>query len=296
MRGIGAVAASAIEAELFDLYAQGQGKPLCRVLGGGKGRKILAYASAGDLSFSPDGIFQQAKRLRREGFRAYKIRAGGRGSDPPVDRLQLDVDRIAAGREAMSPDASIFVDVGVPQRPQPWPRSKAEAYLRAFEPYKIGFLEEPAMTYDVVGYAALQKLGLAPIAGGESFADPEEFSPFFEAGAYGVAQPDAAVVGGPASCTEVCRMAGRYGVPVCLHAWSAGVGIAQNLHVAWAADNAIAIEFPVSTHAPQSEPLAPLLRFDDGYLMPSLRPGLGVEITEQLLARYRYQAGNERDF
>ena len=296
MRGIGAAASSAIESALFDLHAQAQGKPLWQSLGIGQGRKVLAYASAGDMSFSPEGIFQQARRLRAQGFRAYKLRAGGRAGDPPADRLALDVDRVAAAREAMGADASIFVDVGVPQRPQPWPSAKAEAYLRALQPYNIGFLEEPAMTYDIAGYAALQRLGLAPVAGGESLADPEEFKPFFEAGAYGVAQPDAAVVGGPVSCMAVCRMAAQFDVPVCLHAWSAGVGIAQNLHAAWAADNAIAIEFPVSEHAPQSEPLTPLLQFEDGYLLPSPRPGLGVEITEQLLARYRYQTGNERDF
>ena len=95
---------------------------------------------------------------------------------------------------------------------------------------------------------------------------------------------------------SVCRSAAASGVPVCLHAWSAGVGIAQNLHAAWAAKNAIAIEVPVSEHAPQTEPLAPLLRFQDGYLLPSSRPGLGVDVTEELLARYAYQPGHERDF
>lgn len=299
MRGIGAVATSAIEAALFDLHAQAKGEPLWRLLrgDGSDGRKVLAYASAGDGSFSPDGIFRQARRLRDEGFRAYKLRAGGRLDNESVEqRLAIDVERVAAAREALGPDAAVFVDVGVPQRPEPWTLARAEAYLRAIEPYKVGFLEEPALTYDVAGYASLQKLGSTPVAGGESFAAPEEFEPFFAAGAYGVAQPDAAVVGGPVSCTKVCRGAAAAGVPVCLHAWSAGVGVAQNLHAAWAADNAIAIEFPVSAHPPQTEPLAPILRFEDGYLLPTTRPGLGVDVTGELLERYRYQPGHERDF
>jgi L-alanine-DL-glutamate epimerase-like enolase superfamily enzyme len=111
-----------------------------------------------------------------------------------------------------------------------------------------------------------------------------------------VAQPDAAVVGGPVSCASVCRQAAEFGVPVGLHAWSAGVGIAQNLHAAWSADNALAVEFPVSTHAPQTEPIEPLLHFDDGYLHPTSRVGLGVDVTEELLMRYAYQPGKERDF
>jgi L-alanine-DL-glutamate epimerase-like enolase superfamily enzyme len=296
MRGIGAGASSAIEAAVFDLHAQKLRQPLWKIIGDGTARPVLAYASAGDMSFSPDDIHRQVSRVRKQGFRAYKIRCGGRLSDPPTDRLPLDVQRVAAAREALGPDGKLFVDVGVPQRPQTWPLDKAEAYIRALQPYDIGFFEEPAMTYDLDGYAALQKLRLIPIAGGESFTDPEEFEPFFRAGALGVAQPDAAVVGGPVSCVAVCRSAAAAGVGVCLHAWSAGVGIAQNLHAAWAAPNARAIEWPVSEHAPQTEPLAGLVRFENGYLLPSSTAGLGVEVSDELLRRYPYEAGRERDF
>jgi L-alanine-DL-glutamate epimerase-like enolase superfamily enzyme len=304
MRGIGACATSAIESALLDLYAQRKGLPLWRVLvqqsvhgaAASDGHKALAYASAGDFSFSPEGIFRQARRLREHGFRAYKLRCGGSRSDTAGDCLPRDVERVAAAREAMGSDAMIFVDVGVPQRPQTWPREKAEAYLRAIAPYGVGFLEEPALTYDVEGYAALQRLRLVPIAGGESFTDPEEFEPFFRAGAYGVVQPDTSVAGGPASCMRVCRRAAEVGVPVCLHAWSGGVGIAQNLHVAWASPNVLAIEWPISLHPPQTQPLAPIVRFEDGCLLPSDRPGLGVDVSQELLKSHAYQQGHERDF
>jgi L-alanine-DL-glutamate epimerase-like enolase superfamily enzyme len=297
MRGIGAAAISAIESAVYDLYAQQQGKPLWQVLGGGGGvGKVLAYASAGDNSFSPEQIYAQARRVRQQGFRAYKLRCGGRLDEAREDRLALDVERVAAARQAMGPDAAVFVDVGVPQRPQTWSVQRAEQYLRSLSPYRIGFLEEPAMTYDVKGYAALQRLGLAPIAGGESFTDPEEFAPFFEAQALGVAQPDAAVVGGPASAVEVCRTAQQLGVPVCLHAWSAGVGIAQNLHAAWADGKVMAIEWPISQHPPQTEPLAGMVRFQDGYLLACTKPGLGVQVSDELLKRYPYRADCERDF
>jgi len=297
MRGVGAGAISAIESAVYDLYAQQQGKPLWQVLGGqGGGGKVLAYASAGDNSFGPEQIYAQARRVREQGFRAYKLRCGGGAGDTPQDRLAWDVERVAAARQAIGPDGSVFVDVGVGQRPQTWPRQWAERYLRALSPYRIGFLEEPAMTYDVKGYAALQRLGLTPIAAGESFTDPQEFAPFFEAQALGVAQPDAAVVGGPASAVTVCRMAQEHGVPVCLHAWSAGVGIAQNLHAAWACANVLAIEWPISQHPPQTQPAAGLVRFQDGYLLASTKPGLAVDVSDELLKRYPYRPDCERDF
>jgi L-alanine-DL-glutamate epimerase-like enolase superfamily enzyme len=151
------------------------------------------------------------------------------------------------------------------------------------------------MTYDVARYRELHRRGVIPTAGGESFTCPEEFEPFFEAGAFGVVQPDAAVVGGPASCVDVLVRARTLGVPACLHSWSAGVGIAQNLHAACAVDGVIALEGSQVAHAPASEPLRPIWHFADGYLQQPSAPGLGVSITEELLAACRFESGNERD-
>ena len=135
--------------------------------------------------------------------------------------------------------------------------------MDACEPYAVRSIEEPAMTYDVNRYRELQAMGRIPIAGGESFSCPEEFEPFFESSALGVAQPDAAVVGGPASCVEVCRRAHGHGIAICLHCWSAGVGIAQNLHAACAAQGGVlAMEGPQAEHALATEPIASMWRFE----------------------------------
>jgi L-alanine-DL-glutamate epimerase-like enolase superfamily enzyme len=93
-----------------------------------------------------------------------------------------------------------------------------------------------------------------------------------------------------------CQHAAAAGVPVCLHAWSAGVGIAQNLHVAWAAPNAMAIEWPISHHPTQTQPLSKLVQFRSGYLLPADAPGLGVEVSDGLIAGYPCQDHRDRDF
>ncbi|MEO7653819.1 MAG: enolase C-terminal domain-like protein, partial [Bryobacteraceae bacterium] len=135
-----------------------------------------------------------------------------------------------------------------------------------------------------------------PIAGGESFCSPDEFEPFFEAGAYGVVQPDAAVVGGPASCVEVCRRARHFGVPISIHAWSAGVGLAQNLHAAWSAEGVTAIEWPQSSHEPATEPIRQIVDFRDGHLHPPSCPGLGVNVSRTLIGKFPFVPGSERDY
>ncbi len=295
MRGIGAQSSSAVEGALWDIVGKAKQQPVWKLLGDGRPRPILPYASAGIGELSPREIHDEVKRFTARGYRAYKMSCGGF----PVTQdgeMKRDIERVAAAREALGPERLLFVDVFVPQRRRTWKQSQAEAYMRALHPYHVGFMEEPAMTYDVRGYRELQALKLIPTAGGESFSCPEEFEPFFEAGALGVAQPDAAVVGGPASSAAVCRRAHALGVPVCPHAYSAGVGLAQNLHAAWSTEGVLAVEFPQEIHPLAKEPLKEIWNFKDGHVAPPDRPGLGVVITEEFLIKYAYQPNPVRNY
>ncbi|MBV9081198.1 MAG: hypothetical protein JOZ62_00870 [Acidobacteriaceae bacterium] len=245
---------------------------------------------------SPDEIREQARYYASLGYRAYKMRCGG-DPDQTGDRLSIDRDRIAAAREALGMDRLLFVDVAIPQRPTAWDEGRVEAYMDICEPMKVRFIEEPAMTYDVNRYRALQRMNRVPVAGGESFSCPEEFEPFFETRALDVAQPDAAVVGGPASCFDVCSRAHDLGLDICLHCWAAGVGIAQNLHAACAAPGGVlAMEGSQVSHALAQEPLDDIWKFQNGFLTPPEKPGLGVSISEDFLAKYPFQHGTERNY
>ena len=295
MRGIGAQTTSAIEAALWDIVGKVRQVPVWRLLGDGTRRPVLLYASAGDSVLEPETVLQEVQQFVQAGFQAYKMRCGGR-LDDKTDHLERDTERVAAAREALGPDRQLFVDIAVPQKSANWDYSRAEAYMRKLAAHKVAFLEEPAMTYDVAGYRYLNSLGLVPTAGGESFCCPEEFEPFFEAGAYGVVQPDAAVVGGPASCVDVIRQAHHYGVPAAIHAWSAGVGLAQNIHAACSTAGVTVMEWPMSVHVLAEEPIRNIWDFRNGELQPPELPGLGVTISTGLLNSYPLRPHSERDY
>jgi L-alanine-DL-glutamate epimerase-like enolase superfamily enzyme len=295
MRGLGAQCTSAVEAALWDIWAQAQGKPLWQMLGDGKPHSVLVYASGGLGTVPPEEIYEEAKDYAGQGFRAFKIRAGDPDLNPPGN-ISRDIERVAAAREALGPDRMLLVDLAVPQRPVQWAFEHSAAYAEAIRPYKARFLEEPALTYDVAMYRRIQALGLTPTAGGECFCTPEEFEPFFAAQALGVAQPDAAVVGGPASCVQVMRRAQAFGVDIALHAWCAGVGLAQNLHAACSLPNILVMEYPVTKHRLASEPLREIWKLKDGYLQAPSQPGLGVVVAPELLQSCAFQKDVERNF
>ncbi len=295
MRGIGAQATSAIEGALWDIASKVKNLPLWKLLGDGKSRPVLLYASDGGNPRTPEEIFEETQYYVGLGYRAYKMSCGG-DPDENGDRLSFDRERVRAAREGLGDERFLFLDVCVPQRSKNWQRGQAEAYMKALAPFKPRFMEEPAMTYELERYRELQTLRLIPTAGGESFTSPEEFEPFLKSGALGVAQPDASVVGGPASCVEVCNMARVHGVSVCLHTWCAGVGIAQNIQAACSVDGLLAMEFPQYVNPLATEPLESIWKFEGGYLTPPNEPGLGVKISEDLLMKYKYRPDSERDY
>jgi D-galactarolactone cycloisomerase len=296
MRGIGAHASSAIEAAIWDIFAQAAGVPLWKLLGDGVGRPVLAYASAGDTSMSPAEIYAQVTRLTGMGYRAYKLRCGGELGKDDQAQLEWDVERVRAAREALGRDRLLLVDVTVPQRKVLWTEERAQTYMERLEPFGLFLLEEPAPTYDLERYRSLQATGRIAVAGGESFTSPEEFEPFFAARAYGVVQPDATVVGGPVSCAAVCRRAHELGVPVAIHAWSAGVGLAQNMQVAFGSPAAELIEWPQARYDLATEPIRPIFRMVDGYLQPPEAPGLGVSVSPELIEAHTLRPDSERNF
>ncbi|MFZ0634043.1 MAG: mandelate racemase/muconate lactonizing enzyme family protein [Candidatus Acidiferrales bacterium] len=295
MRGIGAQATSAIEGALWDIVGKIHNQPVWKLLGDGKQHPVMIYASDGGNPRTPQEIFEETRYYAGLGFRAYKMSCGG-DPDENGDRVPIDRERVKAAREGLGDERFLFVDVCVPQRSENWERGHAERYMQALAPFKPRFMEEPAMTYELSRYRELQALSLIPTAGGESFTSSEEFEPFLATHALGVAQPDAAVVGGPKSCVEVINRARTLGIPVCLHCWCAGVGIAQNIQAACSVDGVLAMEFPQYKHPLATEPIKAIYTVEDGYLTPPIEPGLGVKITEDLLVKYPYVPESDRDY
>jgi L-alanine-DL-glutamate epimerase-like enolase superfamily enzyme len=52
------------------------------------------------------------------------------------------------------------------------------------------------------------------------------------------------------------------------------------------------LERPVMGNPLETEMLVEPLRVQDGYVLPPTAPGLGVQLTEEIKARYPYQPGS----
>ena len=164
------------------------------------------------------------------------------------------------------------------------PRGTALARARAFAPYNISWLEEPLAPWDFAGYAQLTAQSPVPIAAGEALALEGDYERLLAG--VDVVQPDLGRIGGITPGQELAADAGGHGVRPVPHAYGTGVLLAASAQ--WAA----ALEQPLTEYTRASSPLAQKLadhgmEFRDGLLHLNDAPGLGIELDEDIVARYR---------
>ena len=119
----------------------------------------------------------------------------------------------------------------------------------------------------------------------------EQFRPYLERRAYDIVQPDAGLCG----ITEAMRiadMAHRYGVDLCPHSWHNGLMAMANAHLVAALPNPRVLELNMIQGPLQWDILAGKPAIKAGWLVLPDRPGLGVDLAENLEARFPYLEGH----
>jgi L-alanine-DL-glutamate epimerase-like enolase superfamily enzyme len=275
---------SAIEMALWDINGKALGVPAYRLLGGLAHGSIPVYASGG-LDQAPAEFERELTGYLESGFRAVKFRVG---HGPRRDAAKAELARRTVGD-----DVTLMCDAVQGHNPTPWHAADAVAVADALAPYSLAWFEEPCAATDYDGYAAVRAKARLPIAGGESSVTIHEFKHFFDRQALDIAQPDAAHAGGILEFLRIAHLADAYGVRVVPHAWGSGPAIMSNLHAAFANAACFMFEFPTIHNPLRHELLLEPLVMCGGVVEPPTAPGLGVEITDEIIARYPFQPGFE---
>lgn len=286
-RGMMIAVLAAIDVALWDIKGKAEGKPIYELLGGASGAPVIPYSSlySGPLPFEETFAWNRAAitKSRELGFRAVKVE--------PLDdctpaNAQI-VELVALAREIMGPDADVLVDVG-----HRW-RSAKEAlrWLRELEPYDPGLIETPLWLDDVAGYRRVSDRSAVKTAVGELFVTRNEFLEMMDAGGVDIVQPCVARVGFTES-RRVAQDASIRGREVVPYGWVATtLALVADLHLAATLRNCPWTEYchpEVFPHQVLRRNLfGPEPRMIDGVFELPAGPGLGVEVDEEALSRYR---------
>ena len=273
--GVARHATSGIDMALWDLCGKALGKPVRRLLAEDAADQVPCYASA-LWPATPELVAASAQQFLEQGYRALKYGWAPMGPDP-----ELDEALVAAARAALGPEATLMVDAG-----RAWDPGTALERVERFRKYEVAWLEEPLAPGDITGYRELSAASAIPIAAGEALTLIEEFEPLLRDGQVHVVQPDLGRVGGLTGARRIAALAHRSRARTVLHAYGTGVLLAASAQWSAASDK------PLTEFSRSASPLTrDLVRHGmeprDGLLHLTDAPGLGVELDEEVVARYR---------
>jgi glucarate dehydratase len=293
---------SAIEIACLDLIGQGLGRPVCDLLGGRARSAVpfsayLFYKHAGGggegadtradeygEGLTPEAMVRQARQMcETYGFTEIKLKAGV--LDPPVE-----IATIKALYEAFGDDVPLRIDPNCA-----WSVETSIGVGRALfrELGRGGYLEDPCAGMD--GMAAVRKALLdagedTPLASNVAVTSFADLPAAIRQDAVQIVLCDPHYWGGVRQIQHLSKLCQTFGVGLSMHSNShLGVSLMAMAHCAAAAPH---LTYACDTHYPWQHAGDEIveggrIRFDGGCVTIPDRPGLGVTLDQDALARGR---------
>ena len=296
-------ALTAIDIALHDLKGKALGVPVYELLGGKFRDKVRVYA---DCQVEPgmnfDEIQQVVDHVLERGFTALKIDVdihayGHHGTEMEGftkdafnmtagqwehERMVELVDMVttAAGRD-IDVAADVHTRLDVPS---------AIRLARDLEPYHLMWLEEPVPAENVRAMREVKRSTTTPICAGENLYLAHGFRDLVEQQAVDIIMPDLPKCGGLAQGRRQAQMAELYYMAFAPHNVSSPIGTLASAHVCASVPNFLVLEF----HWLHRDYWTTIIEeksdiIKDGYIQMSDRPGIGVELDEEVARQYQVE-------
>ncbi len=282
--GIASYAIAAIDIALWDLKGKILGRSVLDLLGGPVHDRLPAVASSHAHYADIGRMVEEAQEWLAPGLHGVKVGFGKRGEANLGFEHDRDVAFVRAVREAIGPDALLMVDLGVRNR---WTVAEAVARVRAFEEHGLHWIEEPLGADDPPGYRTLRAKTTTLIAYGEREWNARGLQRVIESGTCDVLGVDPARAEGLTGFLAACRLCEAHGVTANAHSWSSAIVLAASLAASWAMPACRVFETKPLRNPMQHELVTEPFEHDGGWFYPPRKPGLGIEVLDEVVDRYR---------
>lgn len=278
-RGIGIHAMSGIDLALWDIKGKALGLPVWKLLGGGFHRRIRAYASS-LFGATPAETCERGKRFIDLGFSAVKF-----GWEPMGRDEETDIALVREARRGVGEKADLMIDAGLC-----YDAKTALQRVRRFEEHRIFWFEEPLAPDNYEGYRRLSQATSVRIAAGEEESERRSFTDLMDKGSIDVVQVDLTRCGGITEGLKIASLAADRGLPCVNHGFTTYINVAAALHWLASIPNSFIMEYVAEEGTALREAITRQnFRAVDGFVTVPEEPGLGVQLEEEALARYRQQ-------
>ncbi|MGB3387449.1 MAG: mandelate racemase/muconate lactonizing enzyme family protein [Pseudaminobacter sp.] len=287
---------SALEIACWDIIGKEAGKPIYKLLGGQVhevlrsytylypqiGSAVPAEADNPDRNVynDPDLAAGCALSYVEQGFTAVKLDPAGPytafdGHQPRLADIDLSARMLKAIREAVGNRADILFGTH-----GQFTASGALRMARAIEPYDPLWFEEPVPPDMPEVMAQVARGTSIPIATGERLTTKWEFARIIENRAASILQPDLGRSGGILETKKIAAMAEAWHIQIAPHCYCGPIVGAANIQLAVTLPNFLILESLKQWDGFHGMLLKKKIEWQDGNVIPSAEPGLGVELDE----------------
>jgi L-rhamnonate dehydratase len=280
-RGLVMHAMGGIDIALWDIKGQTENKPISTLLGAQRRQRIEAYGTIYPMAKTVEGVERQVEDvLTRLHLRNIKFAA-----DPWwMDDLDQTGRLLQTARRVLGSDRGMIIDAALSYR-------TAEEGLKLLPVLKdagILFLEAPLPLDDWEGHARMAAAGIPLGVGDLGLTHVSEFVEAMDRGQASICQPDITQVGGFTGLLQVAAAARKRNKRVITHGYKTNIEIAANLHFLanhWTEE---LLEYSTSQSPLRWETTEEqILVGEDGKVEVPQRPGLGMRLNENTIAKYR---------
>ncbi len=274
-------AMSAIDIALWDIKGKALGVPVYELLGGLTRDKVLCYAHVRE-DIETSLVIERCLTLKAAGWRAF--RAG-----PPLAKgliaeprqiMKWMIDQFAKLREAVGPDFELIIDahtrIDLPEA------MRLCRELEAFDPY---FVEDPLRSEDAAAYRVLRQQTIVPLAAGEQYGTKWAFRPMIEEELIDYCRLDPCLCGGITESKKIAAWCEAHHIRLAVHNPIGPVATAACLHFNLSCPN-VGIQEQPAMPGGLADIFPEQMKWQDGYLLPPTKPGLGIEINLEAAKKY----------
>ena len=288
---------SALEMACWDIIGKEAGQPVYKLLGGQVHEALRTYTYLYPKSGSvvpadiegtknvyndPDMAAATALEYVKDGFNAVKFDPAGPytiydGHQPRLVDIDLSASMVKAVREAVGTRADILFGTH-----GQFTASGALRMAKALEPYDPLWFEEPVPPDMPEVMAQVARGTSIPIATGERLTTKWEFARIIENRAASILQPDLGRSGGILETKKIAAMAEAFHIQIAPHCYCGPIVAAANIQMAVTLPNFLILEAIKTFDGFHETLLKKKIEWQDGHVLPSKEPGLGVELREDV--------------
>ncbi len=299
-------ALSGVDMALWDIKGKRAGMPVYELIGGKCWMAAPVYLHASGRDFSE--VTDSARALMEQGVRHVRMQVEvpgqatyGTSSDlqthqtvdgptsphnvfEPADYARLVPKLFEHARRELGDEVELLHDIH-----ERVPPAMAVQLSRDLEQFRLFFLEDALPPEELNHFRRLREASSTPIAMGELFTNVNEYLPLISERLIDFIRVHLSDIGGFTMARKIATLSEFFGVRTAWHGPgdTSPVGHAANLALDLAVPNFGIQEFTPFNHATLDVfPGCPELK--DGMLWPNDQPGWGLDLNEDLAAKFPY--------